>query len=192
MNIYDFDDTIFNGNSLRRFYVFCAVRLPYLWLLLPEFLLALILRCLRLIGKDAFLHMLEVFVVFVPHRPKFVQKFWDKNIGRVKEWYLQRKCESDLVISASPAYIIVEACARLGIRCMASDNGKNGVVLGKHCYGAEKVVRFRNVFPNEKVATFYSDSWSDLPMLKSAEEGYFVEGDKVTLVCRNGELLQEK
>lgn len=192
MNIYDFDDTIFKGNSLRGFYMFCAVRLPYLWLLLPELLLTVILRKLRIISKDRFLRMLEVFIVLVPHRQKFVQKFWDKNIGRVKEWYLLRKCESDLIISASPAYIIVEACSRLGVRCMASDNGKNGMVLGKHCYGEEKVVRFRNVFPNESVATFYSDSWSDLPMLKLAEEGYLVEGDKITLVCRNGELLQEK
>ena len=95
MNGYDFDKTIFHGNSVRRFCIFCCVRLPYLWLLLPELLLAVILYGLKIIGKDAFLRMLEVFVLFVPCKKRFVNKFWDKNFKHVKSWYLQTKQPDD-------------------------------------------------------------------------------------------------
>lgn len=187
MNGYDFDKTIFHGNSVRRFCIFCCIRLPYLWLLLPELLLAVILYGLKIIGKDAFLRMLEVFVLFVPCKKRFVNKFWDKNFKHVKSWYLQVKQPDDLVISASPAYLIEEICSRLGVACIASPCAANGLVCGKHCYGEEKVRYYKQRFGETPLQAFYSDSLSDLPMLQLAQRGYLVQGEKITLLLQNGE-----
>ncbi len=187
MNTYDFDRTILNGNSVQRFCTFCMLRLPYLWLLLPELFISLVLRALRIINKETFLRMMEVFVFFVPSKQKFVKRFWDKNIKHVKKWYYDVRRDDDVVISASPDYLIEEACSRLGVRCIASATGKNYLATEKHCYGSEKVVRFEKLFPNVRPSKFYSDSLSDAPMMKFAEEGYLVKGDKMTLLYRNGE-----
>ena len=35
MKVFDFDETILHGNSVRRFFGYCLVRLPYLVLYLP-------------------------------------------------------------------------------------------------------------------------------------------------------------
>ncbi len=186
MNGYDFDKTIFKGNSVRRFSGYCFLRLPYLWLLLPEIVLALILYGLRIIKKDGFLRMLEWFVVFVPCREKFVKGFWDKNFKHVKGWYLDAKRDDDIIISASPAYLIEEICARLSVRCITSESGKRGTVIGKHCYGKYKVMAYEREFGKTPLETYYSDSLSDVPMFRLAKRGYFVRGDEITLLYENG------
>ncbi len=187
MNGYDFDKTILKGNSVRKFAGYCFLRLPYLWLLLPEVLLALLLYGVKIIKKEGFLRMLEFFVIFVPCRQKFVKRFWDKNFKCIKQWYLDVKQPTDLVISASPAYLIEEICGRLNVRCITSASSQNGTVVGKHCYGARKVELYRQQFGQTPLETFYSDSMSDEPMFKMAKLGYFVKGDEITLIYRNGE-----
>ena len=191
MNGYDFDKTILKGNSVRRFSLFCYVRLPYLWLLLPELLLAVILYGLRIIRKEGFLRMLEFFIVFVPRRQKFVERFWDKNFKHVQQWYLDSKRPDDVVVSASPDFLIDEICSRLNVVSIASKTGKRGQVVGKHCYGAHKVEMFRARFGETKLESFYSDSMTDAPMFQLAQRGYLVKGNKITQVYENGQYLAE-
>lgn len=133
---------------------------------------------------------MEVFVLFVPKKEKFVQRFWDKNFKYVKQWYLDVRRDDDVIISASPSYLIAEVCARLGVKCIASVNESNYLVKQTHCYGAEKVGRFQKEFPDAQPETFYSDSMSDVPMMKFAKRGYLVKGNKITLLFQNGEKVQ--
>lgn len=186
MNGYDFDKTIMKGNSVRRFSIFCCLRLPYLWLLLPELLLAVILYGLRIIRKEGFLRMLEFFIFFVPHRQKFAARFWDKNYRFIYKWYLDAKRPDDIIISASPDFLIEEICSRLSVACIASETNKHGQVVHGHCYGANKVKMFRDRFPDAELETFYSDSMSDSPMLEIAKRGYLVKKGEITQVYENG------
>ena len=174
---------------MRRFSVFCYLRLPYLWILLPELLLAVILYGLRIIRKEGFLRMLEFYIVFVPCRQKFVERFWNKNMKRVQQWYLDAKRPDDIVVSASPDYLIGAVCKRLGIASIASKTGKSGYVIGKHCYGKYKVTMFRERFGDATLESFYSDSMSDAPMFQLAKRGYLVKGDQITQVYENGQYV---
>ncbi|MCM1533464.1 MAG: hypothetical protein NC099_02305, partial [Corallococcus sp.] len=133
MNGYDFDETILKGNSVRSFFCYCMLRLPYLVLYMPVLLLAVILNGLHMVKSDAYYNMLTKYVVFVPNREKFVKKFWDKNIKKIKSWYLKQQREDDIIISASPAYLVEEACARLHVKCIATpyDLKKAKVIGGK-------------------------------------------------------------
>ena len=192
MNGYDFDKTILKGNSVKRFSDYCFLRLPYLWLLLPVYLIVSILYVLRIVKKDNFLRVLECFIVFVPNREKWVRRFWDKNVKHVKQWYFEVKRDDDIVISASPAYLIEEICSRLGVRCIASPVGKRWQVVGKHCYAEEKVTFYREQFGDTPLAKFYSDSMSDAPMFRLAAEGYYVKGNTITLVYKDGQPVSKK
>ncbi len=192
MNTYDFDETIFKGDCHRRFFGYCLLRLPYLILFLPFMLIFLLLRAVRLLNKNIYLYLMGAFVIFVPHKQKFVQKFWDKNFCRVKQWYINQKQPTDVIVSASPAFLVDEVCKRLGVQSIASNVDLNTYKLyGKHCHGKEKVVMFRKQFSQTPQA-FYSDSYSDLPMMLYAKEGYLVKGDKIFLVCQNGKRLPTK
>lgn len=189
MNGYDFDETILKGNSVRRFFCYCFVRLPYLFVYLPVLLVAVILR--RALSANAYYNMLTYYVKLVPNKRKFVTEFWDKNIKRIQSWYLEQQKEDDIVISASPSYLVEEACRRIGVRCIATpvDLKTSKVIGGNHCYGAQKPGFYREQFGDTPLETFYSDSWSDEPMFKLARRGYLVNGDKITLVYENGQRL---
>lgn len=191
MNAYDFDKTILKGNSVQRFFFFCALRLPYLWLLMPFFLVALLLRLLHIISYERFLRALECFVLFVPRKEKFVQNFWNSNIRHIKQWYLDVREDNDLIISASPYYEISVVCNRLNVQYLCSvSNPKTYLVQGPHCYGEQKVIQYKKHFGDTPPETYYSDSMSDVPMFKFAKRGYLVKGNKITLVYENGERVQ--
>ena len=69
---------------------------------------------------------------------------------------------------------------KLKIKVIASKvSKKTGEFLDKNCYGEEKVRRFNEEFNNKKIANFYSDSMSDLPLMKIAEHAYLVKKDSV-------------
>ena len=186
MNGYDFDNTILNGNSTRRFAFFCTARLPYLVIMVPVILLAFILRGLRIISMNRYLHMLEWFIALVPNVDRYVIKFWDKNMKHIKSWYLNQRCDDDIVISASPYFLVNEACKRLGITCICTNLDTRARLHSKHVYGEEKVAAYKTVCGDKPLATYYSDSMTDVPMFKFAERGYFVKGHKVTLLYENG------
>ena len=190
MNGYDFDDTILNGNSMVQFSIFCTLRLPYLILFIPVLIVAFLLRTVRILNKNRYLHVISWYVAVVPRAEWFASKFWDRNMKRVKPWYLARRRDDDLVISASPQFLVGEACRRLGVRCLASPLSPRSARLhGEHVYAEQKVETYREAFGDEPLATFYSDSLSDTPMFKLAEKGYFVNGSKTLLLYENGQLV---
>ena len=190
MNGYDFDDTIYKGNSMCRFSIFCTLRLPYLILFTPVLLLAVFLRGLRILNKNRYLHLISLYVALVPHAERFASKFWDRNMSRIKGWYLKERRDDDVVISASPHFLVAEACKRLGVNCIATDlSPKNAKLNREHCYGKQKVVVYKEVYGDAPLATYYSDSLSDTPMFKFADKGYFVCDDEVVLLYENGQKI---
>lgn len=193
MNSYDFDDTIYKGNSFRRFFGYCLLRLPYLLLFTPVILVAVVLRALKILDKNTYLTWLGAFVVFVPNVQKKVTKFWDKELCRIKSWYIAQRRDDDVIVSASPAYLVEEACRRLGVKCIATNvDVRTARVDGVHCYGVDKVLRFKGANLGGAPLTYYSDSWSDEPMFAYAHEGWLVKGDVRTRVYVDGTKLADK
>lgn len=187
MNGYDFDKTILSGNSVRRFYCYCLLRLPYLVLYMPVLLLAVILYGVRLLSKRRLLLWLEGYFALVPHIMRFVERFWDKNLRHIQGWYLAQRRDDDVIISASPQFIVEEACRRLGVRCIATDLDARRVRLrGEQCYGSVKADVYRSHFGDAPLNAYYSDSMSDLPMFLLAREGYMVKGKRVKLLYKDG------
>jgi phosphoserine phosphatase len=71
-------------------------------------------------------------------------------------------------------------CRELGVRLIASRVDKrNGVYTCKNCFGEEKVKRFRILYPDAVIEVFYSDSLSDSPMARIANEAVFVIGEQL-------------
>ena len=58
-------------------------------------------------------------------------------------------------------------------------NMQSGKYTGVNCHGKEKVKRFYEAFPNGKIDSFYSDSYSDSPLAEIADKAFMVDGDKI-------------
>ena len=182
MNVYDFDKTLFRGDSTRCFLLFLIRRHPSLLLRVPGFLGN---AALFLTGKrekqDFKQRMFRAFFGHVPNIKAELELFWDRSWRNTYRWYETTRKPDDLVISASPEALVAPCCRRMGIsRVMGSPvNLTTGVYEGPNCHGEEKVRRFREAFPGETVEDFYSDSHSDDPMAAVAKRAFLVQGEQL-------------
>ena len=176
MNAYDFDKTIYPGDSATHFWWYCVRRHPAAFSSALRALGPLSKGLAGRLSRGEVKQALYTCLRYVPDPENEAAAFWDGHIDRIYPWYLERKRDDDLIISASPAFLIGEACRRLGVRWMATPmDPSTGVIPGKNCRGEEKVRRFREAYGDAAVEEFYSDSLSDRPMMELAARGYLVK-----------------
>lgn len=176
MNVYDFDHTIYPGDSTLDFWRFCLRRHPAAALSLPRAVLYGIGFKAGLCGREAFKACFYRFLRRIPDVEGTAAAFWRENLSKVYSWYLDRKRADDLIISASPEFLILPACRLLGVRGIASPvSPETGELLGPNCRGEEKVTRLRREYPEGSVDEFFSDSRSDAPLAGLAKRAYLVQ-----------------
>lgn len=178
MNVYDFDDTIYRGDSSADFVKWCMKKKPSLYLYHIRTGIVFGAYKAKITDKTYFKEKMFGFVRHIPDIDSLVEEFWDEHIKNIKKWYLEHQKEDDVIISASPEFLLAPACRRLGIKhLMASKVDKHtGFYLGVNCFGAKKVQRFNEKF-TEEIDEFYSDSLADTPLAKIAKKAYIVKGD---------------
>ena len=180
---YDFDKTIYNGDSTAHFIFYCLKRQPSLLRFVPVWgWNALLWKVLRLRSKTEFKEKLYGYFAAVRDMDGYLNDFWDSHFQNIKGWYLDQKRDDDVIISASPEFLLQPAIDRLGIRnFMASRVDKHtGKYEGENCWGEEKVRRFHEQMPDAEIESFYSDSRSDTPMARLAtSQNWLVKGDRL-------------
>ena len=181
MNVYDFDGTIYDGDSSVDFWLFCIRRNPSVFLrCFPRLLNGAVLYALRRITKERWKERFFSFLNYIPADEMLVSRFWEQRSGRIKPWYLDRKQADDVIISASPAFLLEPVCRRLGVLLIASEvNPSTGRFSGLNCSGNEKVRRFREKYPDGVIEEFYTDSKKDLPLAATARQSYIVRRNSI-------------
>jgi len=178
MNGYDFDKTIYDGDSFLHFYWFCLKKFPFLVLVLP---LQGVLVLFSLFSRHRLKQSFAFYLRFVPNTQHQVQLFWQTNMHRIKAWYLSQKQPTDVIISASPVFLLKPICASLGVHTLIATqmDDKTGRITGRNCYGDQKVIALMQTLGSVQLDTFYSDSASDLPIMCYAKKAYFVLGEQI-------------
>lgn len=184
INVYDFDKTIYDGDSTVDFYLYCLKRKKSLICFLPIQIMGMILYILGIKEKEYFKEKFFSFLKKVPNVDLYVKEFWKEKDKNIKSWYLDQKEKTDIIISASPEFLLKPMKQKLKIdKIIASKvDKKTGKFLSKNCHDTEKVTRFNEEVKNKKIAKFYSDSMSDKPMMDLAEDAYLVKKNEVQRV----------
>lgn len=180
MNVYDFDGTIYKGDSTLDFYLFALRRKPALVCCWPRQLRGILLYKLHKISKT---DMKEYFYCFLQKIPaeEMLEEFWNEKQCRICSWYLQQKKADDVVISASPEFLLQPVCERLQIKSLIASrvDMHTGRYAGKNCRGKEKVERFYAVYPQGQIEKFYSDSQADLPLAQISGKAFLVKNGSI-------------
>lgn len=180
MNVYDFDETIYKGDSTRDFYFHCLKKHKSILKYLPYQGFAFLKFVLGIIPKTKFKEKFYIFLKGIKDIDKEINDFWEIHISNIKQWYLETKREDDLIISASPEFLLEPVSKKLGFSLMASRVDKySGKTDGENCYGEEKVKRFNEKYAERKIEKFFSDSLSDSPLAEISEQGYIVLGNEI-------------
>ncbi len=178
MNIYDFDGTIYHGDSTVDFYKYCIRKRPKVLLYLPETIfygIGFILKIIKKVTfKEHFYHFLKVI-----DTEKMVDDFWKEHIKNIYPWYYEKHQDTDIFISASPDFLLRPLLLKLGVtKLIASKvDPKDGTYDGENCWGEEKVRRLYAEYKITECDEFYSDSYSDTPLANIAKKAYHITKD---------------
>ena len=85
INVYDFDKTIYDGDSSVDFYLFCLRKKPSIILLLPIMLFTYILYILGLKDKKCLKECFFSFLRKIDNIDEYIEEFWKKNTKKIKK-----------------------------------------------------------------------------------------------------------
>lgn len=178
MNVYDFDGTIYDGDSGVDFmkYIFFKKPIFMTWHLVKS-LKYVFLYQLKRISFQELKEYLFSFVSSLSQLDNLLEEFIEKHKNRMKEYYSQIRKNDDVIISASLDFYLIPLCQKMGFNrviCTKYDV-KAGKIIGKNCKNDEKIRRLIEEYGEEvKIENAYGDSKSDIPMLKFAQKGYMI------------------
>ena len=181
MTGYDFDKTIYDGDSSTDFFIYMMLTRPYLLLFFPWYLIIGALYGMRIIGKKRLKECLFFFIPWYKNIDRIVDKFWSRNANKIQDWYSFQKKDDDVILSASLSFIVKPVFEMLGIRNWVATNynTRNGKIYGENCFGDAKLKEYRKQFKGAPLDAFYSDSFSDMPMFKFSDKAYLVTGEEI-------------
>lgn len=180
MNVYDFDKTIYDGDSATDFFKFSLKKNPKMLLKIKKLPFSYLRYKLNKISRTTMKESLYRYVTTIENLDEEVREFWQLNQHKIKKWYLQTQRPDDLIISASPSFLIQPICQQLNLNWIASPlDTKTGTYNGPHCWGDHKVMYYRKYYQDKPITNFYSDHISDTPMARLAKEAWFVTGDDI-------------
>lgn len=181
MNVYDFDETIYDGDSTRDFYFYTLKKKKSILKYLPKQAFFFMLYVFGFITKTQFKEKFYTFFKSIKNIDEFLETFWSEHEINIKDWYIKNKKEDDIIISASPYFLLLPMCKKLGIKHLLASNVNKftGEYDGENCYGEEKVKRLDKYTKDYSIECFYSDSYSDSPLALLAKEAFLVKGNNL-------------
>ena len=182
MNVFDWDGTIYEGDSSRDFVFYCLKKYPKTRIKIPKILWFGAGYVLRLTKKKTFKQILFSIVSEIDDLDGAVSDFWTLHEKNIHKWYLEMKKPTDVIISASPEFLLEPICKKLGAECMMATrvDKSTGVFDGENCHGKEKVKRFYEKYPDGVIDEFYSDMYCDAPLAELAKKAFIVKGEDLS------------
>lgn len=179
MNVYDFDDTIYYGDTNKDIMKYAFKRYPFLVIkALLKTIIPFIKYKMKKIPFERVKEVMLSFIFEIPEYEKFIKSFVKDHMKNIKSWYKATK--NDIILSASYYLWISEFAKELGVKTViATNTDENGKIIGKNCKKQEKVNRLKEVISLDQVKTAYGDSSCDIYVLNVAKQGYVVEGNKL-------------
>lgn len=176
MNIFDFDGTIYRGDSTVDFILYCFRKKPSLVRYLPGQGKAAYAYFRKRMEKTAFKE--QLYRMFQGcDAQKLLVSFWEEHADNIYPWYQDVHRSTDIVISASPEFLLAPICRKLGVAHLIASrvNPATGAYTGENCWGQEKVRRLEEELGITECEDFYSDSYSDQPLADIAQRAFLIK-----------------
>ena len=184
MNVYDFDNTIYDGESAFHLFKFFLKKDKKLIRFMPAVVTAFTKYKLGKLSVEEALNnyaqrALDYYVAN-PHFRNCMEEFWDKHEKNIKPFYERVRRDNDLILSCSPEISLSEICKRLNVKnyigtAIDEEKGK----IERLCLRENKVKAFFEKYPNAQIDDLYTDSFNDKPLMDISKNVYLVKGNKI-------------
>lgn len=185
MNVFDFDETIYDGESSVQFMLYYIREDPTVVRYIPD-LISVMARYYR--GQMHAEDFMQVYAPLLrdyfarkkPDLMPLVTEFWNKREGKIKPFYRRIQRSDDVIITASPTFMMNEICRRIGVsHLIATEFDIRTGEVHSACYREKKVDLFRAAFPGGEIDDFYTDSLNDEFMFPLAKRVFMVKGHEI-------------
>ncbi|MCH5190951.1 MAG: haloacid dehalogenase-like hydrolase [Oscillospiraceae bacterium] len=192
MRVFDFDNTIYDGESGMDLFLYFFKKDPKgLLKYAPNFLECFIKYKRGKITVDEVMNDYSLVLKEYCHKVDDIfgefEKFWDLNQKKIKDFYYKIQDEEDIIVSACPECLLKIICDRVGIKhYIGSDVDPINGTITSICYKDNKVKAFSQVYGDVQIDEFYTDSMSDKPLMDISQNVFLVDGDKIIQIKKNG------
>jgi len=187
MNVYDFDNTLYDGESGVQFFLFYLKKTPGLLRYAPQALRGIINYKRGLVTLDQVIEhyagLMQPFFESIKDIKGDMRAFWDMHEHRLRPFYKRLQRPDDLIISAGPEQSLREICGRLGVKHFI------GSVINEEtrsfdfvCFRENKVKAFRERYPGREIDDFYTDSMNDKPLMDIAKRVFLVKKREIVRI----------
>lgn len=187
MNVYDFDNTIYRGESAIDFFVYFLKRDPKLLAYAPSVAKALAGYKAQKItideALDKYAVIVEDYCRSIENLDEHIKNFWDINSKKIKTFYLKQRKVDDVILSAGFDIVLEEMGRRMNIKnIIATETDRDNFKIVNFCFRENKVKAFKTRYPDAVIENFYTDSLNDQPIIDLAQNAYLVKGNKITKI----------
>lgn len=184
MNVFDFDNTLYHGESSVDLAIFMIRNNRKIILWLPKIFFNLLRYKLCLIGRERIEELINSFMQNVLRSREEVlgitEEFWQKHLHRLDTALISRIRSDDVIVSAGPSFLLEAISDRLGTKnLICSEVDFDRMCVARLCFGSSKAVRFREVYGDAGIESFYTDSYNDRPLMELAERVFIVRKGRV-------------
>ena len=182
IDVYDFDGTIYNGDSSIEFLLYALKKKKTLIKYLPKITIFRILNRLGIIKKKKFKEVYFSFIKEIKDLEQFVEEFWKEKEHKINQFFLDNVTQKEdiYVISASPEFLLRPYLSKFkNVKLIGTRISKDAKLTGENCKGKEKINRLKEVEKDFVIENFYTDSIVDLPLVEISKTSYLVCDGKV-------------
>ena len=185
MNVYDFDNTIYRGESALDFFWFCMRKKPRLVCVLVPIIRDLTKYKLCRMSEEEFkergAYYTESFFNLFDDIYAVIDEFWDKHQRKIKPFYEKVRKSDDVIVTANVDVLVGEIFRRMGVsHYIATHFDMEKGKLGEVCFSKVKAKLFIQRY-GDRIDDFYTDSQNDAPLMELAQRVYMVKGNDISI-----------
>ena len=188
MNVFDFDETIYDGESSVEFILRYMREDPSILRYLPSIAKTMARYYRGKAREEDFMRdyapiFRRYFAIKKPDLAPLVTEFWNGHIHKIKPFYKRIQRSDDVIITASPRFMMEDICGRIGVKnLICTDFDIQTGEVRAACFREKKIGLFRAAFPDGEIDDFYTDSLNDEFLFPLAKRVFMVKGHEITQI----------
>jgi phosphoserine phosphatase len=189
IKVFDFDNTIYRGESSFDLVLFMIKNNKKILLYLPSIFINMIKYKMCLVEKEKLLkkinNYMKIMVMDEDELNKLVKKFWKKKIHKLDRKMLKRIKKEDVIITAGPDFLIHGIKKLLNTdNIISSEIDTEKIEVKYFNFGDNKVKRYKELYGNRRIDCLYTDSYNDKALMDISDKVYIVKKGRLKLISK--------
>lgn len=180
LKVFDFDNTIYRGESSIDLAIYMIRNNKKIILYLPTIFSSLVQYKLCIVGKERLINIINDFCEAVMTGDEdvsaIVESFWRTHSHKLNKRILELIGPEDIIITAGPDYLLNGIKDRLHTDHIISsevdmDTGRFTYLNFKD----NKVKRYKELYGDRPIDIFYTDSYNDRALMEISNQVFLVK-----------------